>query len=35
MELLGHNQMRTTMDIYSHAIPALAARPSTAWAPCC
>jgi integrase len=24
MELLGHSQMRTTMDIYSHAIPALA-----------
>src|SRR3954465_10026851 len=24
MELLGHSQMRTTMDIYSHVIPALA-----------
>jgi integrase len=24
MELLGHSQMRTTMDIYSHVMPALA-----------
>jgi integrase len=24
MELLGHRQMRTTMDIYSHVMPALA-----------
>lgn len=24
MELLGHSQMRTTMDIYSHVLPALA-----------
>jgi integrase len=24
MELLGHSQMRTTMDIYSHVKPALA-----------
>jgi integrase len=24
MDLLGHSQMRTTMDIYSHVIPALA-----------
>ncbi len=24
MELLGHSQMRTTMDIYSHLMPALA-----------
>ena len=24
MELLGHSQMRTTMDIYSHIMPALA-----------
>jgi hypothetical protein len=24
MELLGHNQMRTTMDIYSHVMPTLA-----------
>ena len=24
MEILGHSQMRTTMDIYSHAMPALA-----------
>jgi integrase len=23
MELLGHSQMRTTMDIYSHVMPAL------------
>ena len=24
MELLGHSQMRTTTDIYSHVMPALA-----------
>jgi integrase len=24
MELLGHSQMRTTMDIYTHVMPALA-----------
>lgn len=24
MELLGHTQIRTTMDIYSHVMPALA-----------
>jgi integrase len=24
MDLLGHSQMRTTMDIYSHVMPALA-----------
>jgi integrase len=24
MELLGHSRMRTTMDIYSHVLPALA-----------
>jgi integrase len=24
MELLGHSQMRTTMDIYSHVMPTLA-----------
>jgi integrase len=24
MELLSHSQMRTTMDIYSHVMPALA-----------
>jgi integrase len=24
MELLGHSQMRTTTDIYSHVVPALA-----------
>ena len=24
MELLGHSKMRTTMDIYSHVMPALA-----------
>jgi integrase len=24
MELLGHSQMRTTMDVYSHVMPALA-----------
>ncbi|WP_375502606.1 hypothetical protein [uncultured Jatrophihabitans sp.] len=24
MELLGHSQMRTTTDIYSHVLPALA-----------
>jgi integrase len=24
MELFGHSQMRTTMDIYSHVMPALA-----------
>ena len=35
MELLGHSQMRTTMDIYSHVMPALAARRRTGWAPCC
>ena len=35
MELLGHSQMRTTMDIYNHVMPALAARPPTAWARCC
>jgi integrase len=29
MELLGHSQMRTTMDIYSHVMPALARRPPT------
>jgi hypothetical protein len=34
MELLGHSQMRTTMDIYSHVMPALA-REAAEWAPCC
>jgi len=24
MELLGHSQMRTTTDVYSHVMPALA-----------
>jgi integrase len=24
MELLGHSQIRTTLDIYSHVMPALA-----------
>jgi integrase len=24
MELLGHGQMRTTMDVYGHVMPALA-----------
>ena len=24
MELLGHSQMRTTTDVYSHVLPALA-----------
>jgi hypothetical protein len=28
MELLGHSQMRTTMDIYSHVMPALAREPA-------
>jgi integrase len=23
LELLGHSQMRTTMDVYSHVMPAL------------
>jgi integrase len=35
MELLGHSQMRTTMDIYSHGTPALALRSPTGWAPSC
>ncbi len=26
MELLGHSQLRTTMDIYSHVMPALACQ---------
>jgi integrase len=33
MELLGHSQMRTTMDIYSHVMPALPAKRPTGWAP--
>jgi len=33
MELLGHSQMRTTMDIYSHVMPALAREAPTGWAP--
>jgi hypothetical protein len=33
MELLGHSQMRTTMDIYSHVMPALA-RKAIRMAPC-
>jgi integrase len=35
MELLGHSQIRTTMDIYSHVMPALAREQATGWAPCC
>jgi integrase len=29
MELLGHSQMRMTMDIYRHVMPAWPARPPT------
>ena len=35
MELLGHSQMRTTMDIYSHGMPALAREAADRWAPRC
>jgi integrase len=34
MELRGHSQMRTTMDIYSRVMPVLARTPPTGWAHC-
>ena len=33
MELLGHSQMRTTMDTYSHVMPAWPTKRLTGWAP--
>jgi integrase len=35
MELLGHSQMRTTMDIYSHIMRPWRARLPTGWVPSC
>jgi integrase len=35
MELLGHSQTRTTMDIYSHVMPALAREAADRMGPCC
>jgi hypothetical protein len=35
MELLGHSQMRTTMDIYSHVMPALARAAADRMGPIC
>jgi integrase len=35
MEVLGHSQMRTTTDTYSHVLPALGRTPRTGWARRC